>query len=232
MAVMMPRPFPVTYEIARPERYNRLTVAFRLILVIPQALLVGGGGYYFGVFQSFDRNSGHQGIFGLFNGGVLNAVLSLLVFFAWIAILFTGRFPNSFRDFCHMIFRWSQNVHAYVLLLSDPYPPFGDSPYPLRIGIVPAAQYNRWAVFFRLILVIPHAIVLAFLGIAQFVVTIIAWFAILFTGQYPEGLYEFSVGVSRWGARVSAYFLLFVDEYPPFTLASEPGGEPAFFEPA
>lgn len=81
MAVMTPRPYPVSYEIARPERFNRLTVGFRLILVIPQALLVGGG-YYLSGYQWFDRNSGHQSVFGLFSGGVLNAVLGLLVVFA------------------------------------------------------------------------------------------------------------------------------------------------------
>lgn len=97
---------------------------------------------------------------------------------------------------------------------------------------MPAAHYNRWTVFFRLILAFPHWVVLIFLGIAQAVVTIVAWFAILFTGQYPEGLYDFSVGVNRWAARVGAYMLLFVDEYPPFALSAEPGGEPSFFRRA
>jgi hypothetical protein len=122
-----------------------------------------------------------------------------------------------------MLFRWSQNVSAYLLLQAAPYPPFGNEPYPLNIEIAPAEQYNRWTVFFRLILIIPHAIILIFLFIALFVITLIAWFAILFTGAYPESLYEFSVGVARWGARVAAYMYLFVDEYPPFSLAEEAG---------
>ena len=201
--------YPVSYDIARPERYNRWTVAFRLILAIPHLLLVGAGGLQIG-------NSGGS-------GGLLMAVLAALVFFAWFAILFTGRFPGSMRDFCIGIFRWSQNVHAYVLLQAEPYPPFGDRPYPLDLRITPTEQHNRWTVAFRIILAIPHFVVLVFLGFAQMVVTIVAWFAILFTGQFPDDLFRFSVGVSRWYARVGAYLYLFIDEYPPFTLAAEPG---------
>jgi hypothetical protein len=198
--------YPVSYEIERPERYNRLTVLFRPILAIPHLILVGGS-----ITPTISGN------------GALSAVLGILVLFAWFAILFTGRFPESFRGLCLMIFRWQQNVHAYILLQANPYPPFGDGPYPLDLRVTPAEEYNRWAVAFRLILIIPHLVVLIFLGIAQAIVTLIAWFAILFTGQYPRGLYDFSVGVSRWAARVGAYAYLFVDEYPPFSLQSEPG---------
>ncbi len=224
--------YPVTYDIEKPEHYNRWTVAFRLILAIPQLILVGAGGYHlFALNGAGDNQAGDAANYG-FNGGVLMAVLAVLVFFAWFGILFTGRFPASFRDFCHMIFRWSQNVRAYVLLQAAPYPPFGDKPYPLRVTITPAEHYNRWTVFFRLFMVIPHAVVLFFLGIAQGVVTVIAWFAILFTGQYPDELFEFSVGVSRWYARVEAYTYLFVDEYPPFSLAAEPGAAAMTAQPA
>lgn len=190
-------PYPVAYAIDPPERYNRWTVAFRPILAIPQLLLTGGR-------------------------GALTAVLGFLSLFAWFAILFTGRYPRSMRDFALLIFRWSQNVDAYVALQAAPYPPFGVGDYPLRLDVQPAEQYNRWAVGFRIFLVIPHAIVLAFLVAVQVIVTIIAWFAILFTGRYPAGMFAFSVGVSRWYARVMAYLCLFVDEYPPFTTAVEP----------
>jgi len=112
-------------------------------------------------------------------------------------------------------------------LLTDPYPPFsGDQPYPVQLGVEPVTRHSRLTVGFRWFLAIPHFIVLFFLGIAQGVVTIIAWFAILFTGQYPEGMFNFSVGVSRWSARVRGYTLLFVDEYPPFSLEAEPNLSP------
>jgi hypothetical protein len=203
---MTPHEYPVQYEIERPAGYNRWTVAFRPILAIPQLVLVGGG-----LYLGFTSHN-----------GVLGAVLSVLALFAWFAILFTGRFPDTMRGFCLMIFRWAANVHAYVTLQAAPYPPFGQGSYPLRLEVEPAAHYNRWTVAFRIFLVIPHVIVLIVLGLAQAIVTVIAWFAILFTGQYPESMWTFTVGVSRWEARVAAYLYLFVDEYPPFTMAAHP----------
>ena len=86
-------------------------------------------------------------------------------------------------------------------------------------GVVAAApDARRLSVGLRLIYVIPHLIVLLFVGLAWLVTAIIAWFAILFTGKYPEGMYRFAVGVMRWHVRVEAYVLLMRDEYPPFTL--------------
>ena len=220
---MIQQPYPVSYDIAKPEHYNRWTVAFRLILAIPQLILVGAGSYQFSIFEFGNHDASGRAGDWLFNGGILTAVLGILVFFAWFAILFTGRFPSGMRGFCATIFRWSQNVRAYLLLQAAPYPPFGVRPYPLDLRIVPAEQYSRWAVFFRFILVIPHGVILFFLGIAQAIVTLIAWFAILITGQFPSDLFAFSVGVSRWFARVEAYLYLFVDTYPPFSMAAESG---------
>ncbi len=203
--------YPVTYSIQRPSRYNRWTVGFRWVLGIPLAFLVGGW-YVFGQGQNGFRES-----------GPLVGLLGLLILFAWITILFTGRFPEDMRSTTIGLFRWLGNIYAYLLLQSASYPPFGERPYELTIGITPAVAYNRWTVFFRWILAIPHAIILFFLGIAVIVVTVIAWFAILFTGQYPASLYEFSVGVTRWAARFAAYVYLFVEEYPPFSLSEDAG---------
>jgi len=202
--------YPVTYSIQRPERYNRWTVGFRLILAIPLVLLLG---------TQFGGNG--RGSSGFNTGGGITSLLVLLALYAWFTILFTGRFPVSMRNTEILLFRWSQNISAYFLLLAAPYPPFGEGEYALRLEVTPAEQYNRWTVGFRLILAIPHFIVLIFLGIAAAVVTLIAWFAILFTGQYPESMYGFVVGVARWGARVTGYVYLLVDEYPPFSLSDE-----------
>jgi Domain of unknown function (DUF4389) len=218
--------YPVTYEIERPEKYNRLTVLFRLILAIPQLILVGAASFHWYSFYvaSGDDTTRQFGIL-LPSGGILTAVLLILVFLAWWAILFTGRFPASLQRLCILIYRWAQNVYAYIYLLTNSYPPFsGDRPYELRLSVTPTEKHNRLTILFRFLLVIPHAIVLTFLGIALWVVTVIAWFAILITGQYPKGLYDFSEGVLRWSARVAAYIYLFVDDYPPFSLAAEPGG--------
>lgn len=191
--------YPVSYEIQRPESYNRLTVAFRIILAIPQLLIVSA----------------------------LQTVLQICTVIAWFAILITGRYPEGLRGFCVMLYRWSENVRAYTLLLADPYPPFsGEAAYPLQLGLALPGEQNRLTVLLRIFMVIPHLVVLYFLNLVQGVITVVAWFAILFTGQYPAGIYNFSAGVSRWAARVLAYAMLFVDEYPPFSLDAEPGAGP------
>jgi len=95
-----------------------------------------------------------------------------------------------------------------------PYPE-----YPVTYSVEPQPGVrNRLSVGFRLILVIPHAVVLLFVGIAWCVTAFIGWLAILFTGAYPEGLYRFGVGYLRWSLRVETYLLLMQDEYPPFSL--------------
>jgi hypothetical protein len=107
-----------------------------------------------------------------------------------------------------------------MALLRDEYPPFGDEPYPAALDVTQReAPRNRVSVAFRIILVIPHLIAIALLGIAWGITSVIAWFAILFTGRFPEGLYRFGVGVLQWNIRVEAYLLLLHDDYPPFSLA-------------
>jgi hypothetical protein len=105
-----------------------------------------------------------------------------------------------------------------MALLRDEYPPFGDGDYPTTYHVeYPAEGRNLWSVGLRIIYAIPHLIVLFFLGIAWFITAVIAWFAILFTGAYPEGLYRFAVGYLRWSVRVETYLYLMRDEYPPFS---------------
>jgi hypothetical protein len=115
--------------------------------------------------------------------------------------------------------RWRVRALAYFMLLQDPYPPFGDGPYPASIEITdPAGPRDRLTVAVRLLLAVPHYIVLIFVLLGWGITTIVAWFGILFTGSYPEGLYNFGVGALRWLLRVEAYLLLLIDEYPPFSL--------------
>jgi hypothetical protein len=102
------------------------------------------------------------------------------------------------------------------MLFEDPYPPFGDAPYPASIEILePLGPRDRLSIALRLIYVIPHIIVLLFVILAWGFTTIAAWFVILFTGTYPKALYDFGVGAMRWRLRVEAYMLLMVDDYPP-----------------
>ena len=113
-------------------------------------------------------------------------------------------------------------ITSYLFLLRDEYPSVDDAQAVHVEVVYPDApnELNRWLPLVKWFLAIPHFIVLFFLDIAAIVVVVIAWFAILFTGRYPEGMFDFVVGVMRWSLRVTAYaFLLVTDRYPPFTLA-------------
>jgi hypothetical protein len=93
--------------------------------------------------------------------------------------------------------------------------------FPVQLSADDATTQNRLTVFFRLILIIPHAIVLGILGIVASIIYLISWFAILFTGGYPAGLYRFMAGFLRWTARINSYFYLLTDRYPPFSLSDD-----------
>jgi hypothetical protein len=126
-----------------------------------------------------------------------------------------------------MIMRYSARTYVFAGFLKEEYPPFtfamtptdpGDDPR-VRVDVAPQlADRNRLTVAFRIILAIPQLIVLALLGVASVVAVVIAFFAVLFTGRWPDGLRDFVVKVMRWSVRVQAYFLLLTDEYPPFAL--------------
>jgi hypothetical protein len=119
--------------------------------------------------------------------------------------------------------RWRANVLAYTGLLRDEYPPFGDGAYPVRVEFPHVMEdRDRWSVFLRLILVIPHLLVLFVLSVAWFITAVIGWFAVLFTGMYPPSFWKFGEGVLRWDLRVEAYVLLLHDSYPPFSLEQTP----------
>jgi hypothetical protein len=121
-----------------------------------------------------------------------------------------------------MLLRLETRITAYIFLLRDEYPSVDDEQAVHVEVFYPDApsDLNRWLPLVKWFLAIPHFIVLFFLDIAAVVVVIIAWFAILFTGRYPRGMFDFVTGVMRWSLRVTAYaFLLITDRYPPFSLA-------------
>ena len=93
--------------------------------------------------------------------------------------------------------------------------------YTIQVEADLPAQQSRWWVLLRIFLVLPHIVVLVFLSVAQLVITIIAWFAIMFTGRYPAGMLRFSTGVLHWTTRVRGYGFLLTDQYPPFNLEPE-----------
>ena len=206
----------VTVESALHGR-NRLTCAFRPILAIPHLLLVGAP-VAFGITIGWRAVDGPRLDWGA-GTGVLGLVAGVAAMIAWFAILFTGDYPRGLWQLAAFYLRWRVRAMAYVALLRDEYPPFGDAEYPARVDIVaPVVERNRLTTAFRIILLIPHFIALWLLSLLWLITTVVAWFAILITGDYPGELYRYGVAVLRWSARVEAYLLLLHDEYPPFAL--------------
>jgi hypothetical protein len=203
-------PYPVQFSVDYPDRdLNRLTTAFRIIVAIPILIIAGtlgreGAGY------------GHESTFALGSAG-------LLVFGPLLMILFRQKYPRWWYDWNLELQRFTNRICAYLLLMDDRFPSTDeqqavrlDLPYPDV-----KRDLNRWLPLVKWLLAIPHYIVLVFLSIAGLFVVIFAWFAILFTGRYPRGLFDFLVGVGRWTNRVVAYaFLLVTDRYPPFQLGA------------
>jgi hypothetical protein len=199
----------------RTEGRDRLTVGFRFILAIPHLLLVGGP-VALTLSWSWSGDGARPELAG--GAGVLGAVAGVCALIAWFAILFTGRYPQGLRDLATYYLRWRVRAVAYTALLRDEYPPFGDGEYPAALRIEPEdGERDRLSVGFRIVLAIPQILALWVLGFAWMLASVLAWFAILFTGRHPEGLYAFGVGVLRWSTRVEAYLLLLHDEYPPFS---------------
>jgi hypothetical protein len=202
-----PPAYPVSFGVdPQLSGRNRLTTGFRIILAFPHLVLVGGAGIGLG--------------WGSSTGGVVGTAAWVMAVFAWFAIVFAARHPRGFWDFGAFYLRWRARAVPYLMLLRDEYPPFEDAPYTTAFAVDrPTGERDRLSVGLRLIYAIPHIIVLVFLNIAWVLTSIVAWFAILFTGSYPARLYEFAVGVLRWDLRVETYLLLMRDEYPPLRLA-------------
>src|SRR6266852_1695666 len=205
-------PYPVRFSVEYPDReLNRLTTAFRLIVAIPILILAGSIG-------------GHEGSYaGSQHGwGVAGGTGGLLFLAPLLMILFRQKYPRWWFDWNLELLRFTNRVTVYVALMDDHYPSTDeeqsvhlDFPYP----DVPR-ELNRWLPLVKWFLAIPHYVVLFFLDIGAFVVVIITWFVILFTGRYPRALFDFVEGVIRWHNRVIGYaFLLVTDQYPPFRLS-------------
>jgi hypothetical protein len=203
--------YPVQLSVDYPDRpLNRLTSFFRIFVAIPIIILLEAvsGGRYVG------NDNAHVVTYGA--GGMLFLGPLLM-------ILFRRKYPRWWFDWNLELQRFSNRVIVFLALMDDRYPST-DEQQSVRLDYdYPDAErdLNRWLPLVKWFLVIPHYIVLVFLTIASLVAVIIAWFAILFTGRYPRGLFDFVEGSLRWGQRVAAYaFLLVTDKYPPFRLAA------------
>lgn len=204
-------PYPLTFSIDYPDRVlNRLSTAFRIILIIPIAILLAtleGGSY---AVEAGNQSARYAA------GGI-----GVLFFPVLLMLLFRRKYPHWWYDWNLQLTRFSNRVTVYLALMDDRYPSTDeeqavhlDVPYPDA-----GRELSRGLPLVKWLLAIPHYIVLFFLGIGAIVATVIAWFAILFTGRYPRSLFTYVEGVLRWSNRVGAYaFLLVTDRYPPFRL--------------
>ena len=181
--------YPLRFDVEYPEKLSRWLIFVKWLLAIPHFV-----------------------------------ILYLIIGFAYVpiaaffTILFRRKYPRWWFDAYVNLQRYQLRIGAYLLLLRDDYPAL-DEEQGVHLDVDYPATLNRWLPLVKWILVIPHIIVLFVLGIVANVFIFIAWFAILFTGNFPRGLFNFVVGVLRWSTRVNAYaFWLVTDHYPPFSL--------------
>lgn len=209
--------YPATFAVDYQDRLSRVTTFFRIILVIPIAVI-------FGILIAGSEsvvttvNEAGEVVSSTSNAGA--GILGSLFVVTVLMLLFRKRYPKWWFDFNLALHQFAARLATYLLLLTDKYPSTEDEqnihldvPYPN------AQELNRGLPLVKWFLAIPHYVILFFLGIAAFFVTFIAWFAILFVGRYPRGMFDFVIGVMRWSWRVQSYtFVLATDKYPPFSL--------------
>ena len=185
--------YPVRFDVEYQEAHSRLLIFVRWILAIPHLLILYA----------------------------LGAAAGICAFIAIFTILFTAKYPKGLFDFVVNVQRWSANVSAYLLMLRDEYPPFSfdAGQYPVTLEVDYPPEFGRFAPLYKWLLVIPNMIALLFVAIIGYLLIIVAWFAILFTGSMPRGLHDFIVGMLRWSTRANAYAsYLQTDDYPPFSM--------------
>src|SRR5215469_1972189 len=203
--------YPVQFSVDYPDRpLDRLTTAFRIFTVIPIAIVLGAVSA-----SSWEWSSrGNQTAVVVGAGG-------LLFLGPLLMIVFRQKYPRWWFDWNLELQRFISRVLIYLALMDDSYPSTDehqsvhlDYPYPAS-----ASDLNRWLPLVKWLLAVPHYILLIFLDILALLVAIAAWFAILFSGRYPQDLFRFIEGVARWHNRVIGYALTLVtDEYPPISL--------------
>jgi Domain of unknown function (DUF4389) len=205
--------YPVQFAVDYPDRQlNRLSSFLRVFAAIPILIVLGSIGGVHG--EAWHTDTQHTTTLAIGGSGLLFLPPLLM-------ILFRQKYPRWWFDWNLELLRFSNRVGIYMALMDDRYPSTDEqqsvhleAPYPdARDGL------NRWLPLVKWLMAIPHWILLGFLWLGLLIVVFIAWFAILFTGRYPRGMFDYVEGVIRWQNRVFGYaFILVTDEYPPFRL--------------
>jgi len=205
--------YPVGLSIDYPDRdLDRLTSALRIFTVIPIAV----------VLWSLEVFSGRSGAGGSAGASTIAVSGTGLLFLPpLLMILFREKYPRWWFDWNLQLLRFATRVSVYLLLMDDHYPSTDDEQQVHLEFAYPDAQkeLNRWLPLVKWFLAIPHYVALLFLDIGAILVVIGAWIAIILTGRYPRGIFDYLEGVIRWNVRVTAYAIILVtDQYPPFRL--------------
>jgi len=214
------RQYAARLAIDYPAQLDRMTTFLRFIWIIPIAIILGlitGSGET--ITNTVFLNESGEVVRR--TRDTAGGLVSGLAIATALTIIFVQLYPRWWFDFARELTRFSYRVGAYLFLLTDQYPStVEEQSVHLDLDYPDVkTDLNRWMPLVKWLLAIPHYMVLFFLGIGAVLAAIIAWFAILITGQYPRGLFDFIVGVGRWGLRVNAYaFLLVTDQYPPFNM--------------
>jgi len=207
-------PYPVRFFVDYPDRdLNRLTTAFRIFTVIPIAIVIGTIAGYSARWGTSASGTGEVAI-----GGT-----GLLFLPPLLMIVFRQKYPRWWFDWNLQLLRFANRVGVYLALMDDSYPSTDEEQAVHLEFAYPDARngLNRWLPLVKWFLAIPHYIVLFFLYIGAFFAAIVAWFAILISGRYPRGIFDYIEGVIGWHNRVAGYaFILVTDRYPPFRLAA------------
>jgi hypothetical protein len=181
---------PVGLIVEDDLRRNRLTVFFRLLLAIPQAIWIA----------------------------IWSILAYVVLIVAWFAALFTGRVPDGLHNFLARFLRAGAHLTAYIFLLADPWPPFGGEPgsYPVDLRVDPPAPQSRVTVFFRILLALPALILCYVFRIVNQIVAFLGWFYCLFTGRMHQGMRDISLWMLRYELQTYAYVMLLTGKYPSF----------------
>ncbi len=193
--------YPISYEADFNPEPNRWTTFFRLLLAIPW-LIVGA---FWGILFAFTH------------------------FFAWVAVVILGRYPQWLYEFNSGVVRFSIRTSAWIYLQTDVWPPFSlsdDPSYPIRVNIAPRAErQSRLKAFFRIILVLPVLLVLSYgTQYIQLLAGMVAWLTIVFRGYLPEGVNSMMTFVNSFHARVLGYLAILTDDYPPIGIERAKAG--------